>query len=126
MERIELPADVLKEVKEALDKVNKMIITFVEPESFRNVVPLFLEEVEEVKGEESLEVSGSAGSFKAFPLGSKTLLVSVRGDSLELAIVDVPFEEMKKFLKGEEEYEVDESSYVPEEGEEEEEEFEPE
>ncbi|NPA85698.1 MAG: hypothetical protein GXO07_06865, partial [Crenarchaeota archaeon] len=90
------------------------------------VVPLFLEEVGEVRGEERLDVEGSAGGIRAYPLGDRSLILAKRGDALELAIVDVPFETLKNFLKGEEGYEHDESAPPEGGGEEEEEEFEPE
>jgi len=126
LERIELPEEVLEELKDSIKDAKKLVLTLVDSESFRNVVPMYLEEIGEVEGEESLRVVGTTNAFKAFPAGSKTLIVVKRGEVLELVIVDVEFEKMKRFLKGEEGYEVDESSFAPEEVEEEEEEYEPE
>jgi hypothetical protein len=125
LERLEVPSEALEEIKRNIQSAKRMVITLADSESFRNVVPVLLEEVGKVEGEESLSVEGSAGSLKAYPLGNKTLLISLKEETLEIVIADVPFERMRSFLKGEEDYEVDESAGVPEEGEEEEE-FEPE
>ncbi|NPA85107.1 MAG: hypothetical protein GXO07_03775, partial [Crenarchaeota archaeon] len=66
MFRAEIPSDAFEEIKEVLSEVKKIIISVIDSESFRNVVPLFLEEVGEVRGEERLDVEGSAGGIRAY------------------------------------------------------------
>ncbi len=127
MERVELPKAVLDELRDLLQDAEKLVLSFFDSESFRNVVPLFLEEIEEVKeGDGVVEAKGVAGSFKAYEAGPKTLIIAKREKVVEIAVVDVPFESMVKFLKGEEEYEADEGLCTSFEAEEEEEEAEPE
>ncbi|ABU81563.1 hypothetical protein [Ignicoccus hospitalis] len=121
MERVELGQKAVEELTEAL-KGKKVFLAFIDGETFRNVVPLYLGEVGEVKeGEGSLEVEGSEGKFKAFGVGNKTLIVVKGKEANEIAIVDVPIDELKSFLTEEEGYEADESLLegAEEEGEEE-------
>ena len=123
MERVELSRDVVNKLKSLLDE-KRVFFTILDEESFRNVIPMYLGEVTEVKEGEALEVKGEDGELEAFPLGSSTLVLFRGKEFNEIAVANVSFETFKNFLTGEEGYEADESASVM--AEEEEEEWEPE